>query len=50
MQHRMNPIVISADSVAYNPNPDIEIPDPRIIATQIENVLNEINSEEGIKK
>ena len=50
MQHRANPIIISSDSVAYNPNPDIEVPDPQIIAAQIENVLNEINSEEDIKK
>lgn len=39
------PIVISSKPVAYNPTPEIEIPDPEVIADRLQNVMNDITVE-----
>ncbi len=39
------PIIISSDTVAYKPDPTIEVPDSEVVAEQIRNVMEEINQE-----
>ena len=42
-----DPVIISTEAVVYNPRPSLEVPDPQIIADQIQSVLNEIKTEEA---
>ena len=46
VKQNKDPIVISMESVAYNPTPEIEVPDPEIIASQLQDAINDITAEE----